>query len=62
MLKTLGEPEDELVVHQVRERVPSFSQKMGSPDRESSILSFDLSPVRFHHCKIANSDFGVENQ
>src|SRR5262249_3193210 len=39
---------DDLVVHEVCARVPSLSQKAGGLDSESSILKFDLTPVRFH--------------
>ena len=62
MVQTLGEPEDEIVVHDVCARVPPFSQKMGRPDRESQILMFDLSPVRFHYGKRANYELGLEQR
>ena len=49
MLRTLGEPEDEFVVHKVCARVPALSQKMGGLNRETLILELDNSPIRFHH-------------
>src|SRR5262249_62106525 len=48
MLSMLGTPEDELVVDQVRARVPPLSDQMGSSNGKPCILLYNLPPIRVH--------------
>src|SRR5262245_26404190 len=49
MLSMLGTSEDELVVDQVRARVPPLSDQMGGSNGKPGILFFDLPPIRLHY-------------
>src|SRR5712692_3694218 len=48
LIRMLREPEDEFIVHKVRARAPTLAEETCGANGETRVLTFDLSPIRFH--------------